>query len=77
MKMTMQRERLIEPVSLRKACDMSRACSPTCASPISPSISARGTRAATESMATTSTAPLRTSWSAISSASSPVSGCET
>ena len=43
------------PVSLRSACDMSRACSPICASPISPSISAFGTSAATESTTTTST----------------------
>ena len=35
---------------------MSRACRPTCESPISPSSSARGTSAATESMTTTSTA---------------------
>src|SRR2546425_7587146 len=47
------------------------------ASPISPSISARGTNAATESTVMISTAPLRTSVSAISSACSPVSGCET
>ena len=37
-----------------------------CESPISPSISARGTSAATESTTTTSIAPLRTSASAIS-----------
>ena len=43
------------PVSLRSACDMRRACRPICASPISPSISARGTSAATESTTTTST----------------------
>src|SRR6266576_3721905 len=43
------------PVSFRSACDMSRACSPICASPISPSISAFGTSAATESTTTTST----------------------
>src|SRR6266849_4934608 len=43
------------PVSLRSACDMSRACRPICASPISPSISAFGTSAATESTTTTST----------------------
>ncbi len=46
-------------------------------SPISPSISAFGTNAATESTTITSTAPLLTSASAISSACSPVSGCET
>src|SRR4029453_14437541 len=45
------------PESLRIACDISRACRPTWVSPISPSISARGTSAATESITTTSTAP--------------------
>ena len=55
---------------------MSRACRPICGSPISPSISAFGTSAATESITTTSTAPERTSMSAISSACSPLSGCE-
>src|ERR1039457_1566677 len=49
----------------------------TCSSPISPSISARGVNAATESITTTSTPPERTSMSVISSACSPVSGCET
>ena len=65
------------PASLRSACDISRACRPTNVSPISPSISARGVRAATESTTTTSIAPERTSASVISSACSPVSGCET
>src|SRR5262245_16475778 len=65
------------PESLRIACDISRACRPTCVSPISPSISARGTSAATESITTTSSAPERTSRSAISSACSPESGWET
>ncbi|MNP52069.1 hypothetical protein D3C76_1464370 [compost metagenome] len=46
-------------------------------SPISPSISALGTRAATESTMITSTALERTSMSVISRACSPVSGCET
>ena len=46
-------------------------------SPISPSISACGARAATESTTTTSIAPERTSASVISSACSPVSGWET
>ena len=55
---------------------MSRACRPMCESPMSPSISAFGTSAATESMTTTSTAPERTRISQISSACSPVSGCE-
>jgi hypothetical protein len=56
MKITMQRERLIEPVSLRSDWLISRACRPTCESPISPSISARGTSAATESTTSTSIA---------------------
>ena len=47
---------------------------PTKVSPISPSISCLGTRAATESTTTASTAPLRTSASVISRACSPVSG---
>ena len=38
------------PAILRSAWLIRRACRPTCESPISPSISARGTRAATESM---------------------------
>ena len=45
---------LSAPVILRRAWDMSRAWSPTWLSPISPSISARGTSAATESMTTMS-----------------------
>jgi hypothetical protein len=65
------------PVSFRRAWDMSRACSPMWESPISPSISARGTSAATRSTTMTSMAPLRTSMSAISRACSPVSGWET
>ena len=65
------------PESLRSACDIRRACRPMWLSPISPSISARGTSAATESTTTTSIAPERTSASAISSACSPVSGCDT
>ena len=76
MKITMQRERLIEPVSLRSDWLISRACRPTWLSPISPSISARGTSAATESTTSTSIALERTSVSVISSACSPVSGCE-
>ncbi len=55
---------------------MSRACRPICGSPISPSISALGISAATESITTTSTELERTSMSAISSACSPLSGCE-
>ena len=65
------------PVSLRSACDMSRACRPTWESPISPSISALGTSAATESTTTMSSAPERISMSVISRACSPVSGWET
>ena len=52
------------PVSLRSAWLMSRACSPMWASPMSPSISALGVSAATESMTTRSTAPERVSISA-------------
>ena len=74
MKITVEPFRLITAVSLRSACDISRACRPMCWSPISPSISAFGTSAATESMTTRSTAPERTSVSVISSACSPVSG---
>src|SRR6266496_1608302 len=77
MKTTAVRERLIAPASLRSAWLMSRACRPGSESPISPSISALGTRAATESTTTTSTAPERTRISVISSPCSPVSGCET
>ena len=74
MKMTAVREREIDAVSFRSACDMRRAWRPGSESPISPSISARGTRAATESMMITSTAFDLTSASQISSACSPVSG---
>ena len=56
---------------------MSRACRPMWLSPISPSISALGTSAATESMTISSTAPERTRISTISSACSPVSGWDT
>ena len=76
MKITMQFERLIAAVSLRIAWHISRAWAPTWASPISPSSSAFGVSAATESTTTTETAPERTSVSVISSACSPVSGCE-
>ena len=65
------------PVILRSAWLINRACRPTWLSPISPSISALGTSAATESMTMTSSAPERISISAISSACSPLSGCET
>ena len=76
MNITIVFERLMLPVSLRNACDIKRACRPICGSPISPSISALGVSAATESTTTTSTEPERTSMSAISSACSPLSGCE-
>ena len=56
---------------------MRRAWRPTWLSPISPSISALGTRAATESTTTMSIAPERISMSMISRACSPVSGWET
>ncbi len=69
--------RLRTPVSLRSAWLIRRAWRPTKESPISPSISAFGTSAATESMATTSRPPERISISAISSACSPLSGCDT
>ena len=68
--------RATAPVSLRMACDIRRACRPGSESPMSPSISARGTSAATESMTTRSTAVERISASQISSACSPVSGWE-
>src|SRR6266540_4213212 len=77
MKTTAQLERLMAPASLRNAWLIKRACSPIWLSPISPSISALGTSAATESMATRSTAPERTRISTISSACSPVSGWDT
>ncbi len=63
--------RLSVPASFRSAWLIRRAWRPTKLSPISPSISALGVSAATESIATTSTAPLRIRSSAISSACSP------
>ena len=74
MKMTVQLVFLMVAVSLRRAWDMRRACKPGSWSPISPSISALGVRAATESITTRSTEPERTRASTISSACSPVSG---
>ena len=65
------------PASLRMAWLIIRAWRPTVWSPIAPSSSAFGVSAATESIATTSIAPERISRSAISSACSPWSGCET
>ena len=76
MKITVALDFAIIPVSFRIACDISRACRPICDSPISPSISACGTSAATESTTIKSTAPDRTKVSQISSACSPLSGCE-
>jgi hypothetical protein len=77
MKMTVVRDFAIAPVSLRRAWLIRRAWRPTWLSPISPSISALGVSAATESITITSTALERTSMSAISRACSPKSGCET
>ena len=77
MKIAVVPELLSAPVIFRSAWLIRRACRPTWLSPISPSISARGTSAATESMTTMSSAPERISMSAISSACSPVSGWET
>ena len=77
MKIAVVPELFIAPVILRSAWLIRRAWRPTCVSPISPSISARGTSAATESMTRMSSAPERISMSAISSACSPVSGWET
>src|SRR5690606_27631609 len=76
MKITMQLARLIVAVSLRSAWLIRRACRPGRESPMSPSISALGTSAATESMTIRSTDPERTRASVISRACSPVSGCE-
>ena len=73
-KMTAVRLLEMEPESFRRAWLISRAWRPTWMSPISPSISALGTRAATLSMMTRSMALLRTSRSQISKACSPVSG---
>ena len=58
-KMQIVSVRLSVPASLRSAWLISRACRPTWLSPISPSISAFGVSAATESTATMSTAPER------------------
>ncbi|CUQ20511.1 Uncharacterised protein [Flavonifractor plautii] len=76
MKMTTQLVLAMEPASLRRAWLMRRASRPTWESPMSPSISARGVRAATESTTTTSMAPERTRASQISRPCSPVSGWE-
>ena len=62
--------------TLRRAAESRRAWRPMVAWPISPSSSAFGVSAATESTATRSNESDRTSWSTISSAISPDSGCE-
>jgi hypothetical protein len=74
--MKMMRQWLLasDAVSFLRAWDMSLAWSAMWESPISPSSSALGTRAATESTTTTSTPPERTMVSTISRACSPVSG---
>ena len=64
----------IAPVSFRIAWLMSRACRPTCESPMSPSSSFCGTKAATESITITSTAFERISISVMCIASSPLPG---
>ena len=63
-------------VNFLSACDISLACRPTWASPISPSISDFGTNAATESIMIISMAPDNISLSAMSKACSPLSGCD-
>ena len=74
MKISTHFDRETPPVSLRRAWLIRRACTPTKVSPISPSISALGTRAATESITMTSTALDNTSISAICRASSALPG---
>jgi hypothetical protein len=74
MKITMQLVFLMWAVSLRSAWLIRRACRPGRLSPISPSSSALGVSAATESTTIRSTAPERTRLSTISRACSPVSG---
>src|SRR5690606_12759722 len=77
MKIAVVPEALSAPVILRNACDIRRAWRPTCESPISPSSSALGTSAATESLTMMSIAPERVSMSMVSSACTTVSGCGT
>ena len=74
MKITAVSTSAIAAVSLRSDWLMSRACRPTWESPISPSSSFLGTRAATESMTITSTALDLMSISVICIASSPLLG---
>ena len=57
MKIRQVRDLETTPVSLRRACDISRAWTPMWLSPISPSSSALGTSAATESTTSTSICP--------------------
>ena len=77
MKMTVVLLLLIEPVILRSACDMRRALQADVrVAHFAFDFGARHERG-DESMTTMSTAAERTSVSAISSASSPVSGCAT
>ena len=64
----------MEAVNFLSACDINLACNPILESPISPSISLLGVRAATESITIISTAPERIKLS-ISKACSPESGC--
>ena len=71
MKIMQALARATAPVILRRACDISRACRPMKLSPISPSSSALGTSAATESTTTTSMTPEAISALVISSACSP------
>ena len=66
----------IELVNFLKAWLINLDWRPTWWSPISPSISAFGVKAATESITITEIEPDFTSVSAISKACSPVSGCE-
>ena len=67
---------LMEPVNFLSALDINLACKPICESPISPSISALGVNAATESITIRSIAPDLIWLSAISNACSPLSGCD-
>ena len=76
MKITKQLDFDIEPVNFLKAWLINLACNPTWWSPISPSSSALGVKAATESTTNTSTAPDLTKVSVISKACSPASGWE-
>ncbi len=74
MKMIMVLLWLAMAVNFRRACAIMRAWRPTCCSPISPSSSARGVSAATESTTTTEIIFDRTKLSKILSASSPLFG---